>query len=44
MPVLFITNFDDDDSIENEQANMEQSFFNYKSMGNCLDAQGQITP
>ena len=41
MPVL-VTSFDDD-SIKNEQASMEKAFFHYKSMGNFLDAQGQLT-
>ena len=36
MPVLITSNFDDD-SIKNERASME-------SMGNVLDAQGQLTP
>ena len=40
MPVLVTSNFDDD-SIENEQAT---AFSYYKSMGNFLDAQGQLTP
>ena len=39
MPVLVTSNFDDD-SIKNEQASMET---HYKSMGNVLDAQGQVT-
>ena len=43
MPLLITSNFDDD-SIENEQASMEIPFFHYKSMGNFLDAQGQLTP
>ena len=43
MPVLVTSNFDDD-SIKNEQASMETPFSHYKSMGNCLDAQGQLTP
>ena len=43
MPVLVTSNFDDD-SIKNEQANMESPFSYYKSMGNFLDAQGQLTP
>ena len=43
MPVLFTSNFDDD-SIKNEQASMETPFSHYKSMGNFLDAQGQLTP
>ena len=43
MPVLVTSNFDDD-SIENERANMETAFSHYKSMENFLDAQGQLTP
>ena len=43
MPVRVTSNFDDD-SIKNEQASMETVFSHYKSMGNILDAQGQITP
>ena len=43
MPVLVISNFDDD-SIENEQASMETAFSHYKSMENFLDAQEQLTP
>ena len=43
MPVLVTSNFDDD-SIKNEQASMETAFSYYKSMGNFLDAQGQLTP
>ena len=42
-PVLVNSNFYDD-SIKNEQASMEIPFFHYKSMGNFLDAQGQLTP
>ena len=42
MPVLVTSNFDDD-SIKNEQASMETPFFHYMSMGNYLDAQGQLT-
>ena len=42
MPVLVTCNFDDD-SIKNERASMETSFSHYKSMGNFLDAQGQLT-
>ena len=42
MPVLITSNFDDD-SIENERASMEIPFSHYKSMGNFLDAQGQLT-
>ena len=41
--VLVTSNFDDD-SIKNEQASMETPFSHYKSMGNVLDAQGQLTP
>ena len=43
MPVLVTSNFDDD-LIKNEQASMETPFPHYKSMGNFLDAQGQLTP
>ena len=43
MPVLVTSNFDDD-SIKNERASMETPFSHYKSMGNFLDAQGQLTP
>ena len=43
MPVLVTSNFDDD-SIKNEQASMETPFSHYKSMGNFLDSQGQLTP
>ena len=39
----FTSNFDDD-SIKNEQASMETPFSHYKSMGNFLDGQGQLTP
>ena len=42
MPVLVTSNFDDD-LIKNEQASMETAFSYYKSMGNFLDAQGQLT-
>ena len=41
--VLVISNFVDD-SIKNEWASMETPFSHYKSMGNFLDAQGQLTP
>ena len=44
MSVLVTSNFDDDDSIENERASMEIAFSHYKFMGNFLDAQGQLTP
>ena len=43
MPVLVTSNFDVD-STKNERASMETAFPHYKSMGNCLDAQGQLTP
>ena len=43
MPVLVTSNFDGD-SIKNERANMATAFSHYKSMGNFLDAQGQLTP
>ena len=43
MPVLVTSNFDDD-SIKNEWTSMETPFSHYKSMGNFLDAQGQLTP
>ena len=42
MPVLVTSNFDDD-SIKTERASMEIPFSHYKSMGNFLDAQGQLT-
>ena len=43
MPVLVTSNFDED-SIKNEQASMQKPFSHYKSMGNFLGAQGQLTP
>ena len=43
MPVLVTSNFDDD-SIKNKRARLETAFSHYKSMGNFLDAQGQLTP
>ena len=43
MPVLVTSNFDDD-SIKNEQASKETPISHYKSMGNFLEAQGQLTP
>ena len=43
MPVLVTSNFDDN-PIKNEWASMELPFSHYKSMGNVLDAQGQLTP
>ena len=41
---VLVTNIFDDDLIKNERASMETAFSNYKSMGNFLDAQGQLTP
>ena len=43
MPVLVTSNFDDD-SIKNYRASMETQFSHYKSMGNFLNVQGQLTP
>ena len=43
MPVLVISNFDDD-SIKNERASMETPFSHYKSMGSFLNNQRQLTP
>ena len=43
MSVLVTSNFDED-SIKNEWASMETPFSHYKSMGNFLDAQGQLAP
>ena len=43
MPVLFISNFDDD-LIKNERASMETALSRYKSIGIFLDIQGQLTP
>ena len=43
IPLLVTSNFDDD-SIKNEWASMETAFSHYKSMGNFLDTQGQLTP
>ena len=43
MPVLVTSNFEDD-LIKNKRASMETAFLHYKSMGNFLDAQGQLTP
>ena len=43
MSVLVTSNFDDE-SIKNEGASMETPFSHYKSMGNVLDAQGELTP
>ena len=41
--ILVTSNFDDD-SIKNERASMETPFSHFKSMGNFLDTQGQLTP
>ena len=43
MPALVTSNFDDD-SNKNEWASMLTPFSHYKSMGNFLDAQEQLTP
>ena len=43
MHVLVNSNIDAD-SVKNERASMETPFSHYKSMGNFLDAQGQLTP
>ena len=43
MLVLVTSNFDDV-SIKNEWATTETAFSHYKSMGNFLDPQGQLTP
>ena len=43
MSVLVTCNFDDD-SIKNERTSMETPYSHYKSMGNFLDAEGQLTP
>ena len=43
MHVLVTSNFDDD-SFKNERASIETPFSPYKSMGNFLDAQEQVTP
>ena len=40
---VILSNFDDE-SIKNERASMETAFSHYKSMGDFLDAQGQLTP
>ena len=42
MPVL-VTSSCYDDSLENAQASMETAFSHCKSMGNSLEAQGQLT-
>ena len=39
-----VTSNFDDDSIKNVRASMETTFSHYKSMGNFLDAQGQLIP
>ena len=43
MPVLITNNFNDD-LIKNERTSMETPFSHYKTMGNFLDTQGQLTP
>ena len=43
MPILVTSNFDDD-SIKNERASIETVFSHYKSTGNFLNAQEQLTP
>ena len=43
MPVLVTSNVDDK-SFKNKRASMETAFSHYKSIGNILDAQGQLTP
>ena len=43
MPVLLVSSNFDDDSIKNEPASIKTAFPHYKSMGNLLDAQGQLT-
>ena len=43
MPVQVTSNFDDA-SIKTEQASVETPFSHYKSMGNFVDAQAQLTP
>ena len=42
--LVLVTSNSDDDLIKNEQASMETPFSHYKSTGNFLDAQGQLTP
>ena len=44
MPVLVISNFDDDLIKKMNELEWRHHFFHYKSMGNVLDAQGQLTP
>ena len=41
--LVLVTSNIDDDSIKNERAGMETAFSHYKSMGNFLVAQGQLT-
>ena len=43
MAVLVINKFHED-LIKNEWTSLETPFSDYKSMGNFLDAQGQLTP
>ena len=43
MPALVTSNVDDD-SIKNERASMETQFSHYGCIGNCLDAQEQLSP
>ena len=43
MLVLVTSNFDDD-SIKKKLASTETPFSHFKSMGNFLDVQGQLTP
>ena len=40
----WFTSHFDDDLIKNEWASMQTPFSHYKSMGNILDSQGQLTP
>ena len=42
-PVPVTSNFDDG-SIKTEQARTETAFSHHTSIGNILDAQGQLTP
>ena len=42
LSLLVVTSNFDDDSIKNERASMETPFSHYKSMGNFLDAHGQL--
>ena len=42
--LVLVTNNFDDDLIKNERASMEAPFSHYKSMGDFLDTQGQLTP